>query len=121
MTYTEQVKAAQTYYSVSEEVWYQTGPDDADRDFELCGDYLTFADALKAATTLRTTNRIYIDEMHRSGGGAMGQPVWKGSIYNGKIQIEKYMQGDYLTFADALEAATTLRTTNRVPPAPSTS
>jgi hypothetical protein len=101
MTYEEQVKAAQTYYSVSEEVWFQTGPDDADRDFVDHTDHLTFADALEDARTRKTTNRIYIDEMHRTGTGAWGQPVWKGDVRDGQLRIESYMQ---LT-ADACAAA----------------
>jgi hypothetical protein len=71
------------YYEVSEEVWYQTGPDDADRDFDNFQTFDNFAEAIAAVLKSNTHNRLYIDLMVRTNKdgrfGAYGLPVWSGS------------------------------------------
>ena len=67
------------FYQVSEEVWFQTGPDDADRDFTNFQDFTTLVEAVNAVLKSDTTNRLYIDLMECSKGGAHGLPVFAGS------------------------------------------
>jgi hypothetical protein len=79
---TRTLPAGTHYYEVSEEVWYQTGPDDADRDFTNFVDFDNLLEAVAytlTAETERRGNRLYIDLMVKTeNGGAHGLPVWAG-------------------------------------------
>ena len=66
------------YFEVSEEVWFMTGEDDADRDFVNFEHYDTLAEAIIAVMASVTSNRLYIDLMERTAGGAHGLPVFAG-------------------------------------------
>ena len=66
------------YYEVSEEIWFMTGEDDADRDFINFEHFETLAEAVVAVLISHTSNRLYIDLMERTAGGAHGLPVFAG-------------------------------------------
>lgn len=67
------------YFQVSEEVWYQTGADDADRDWESLLVCETLTEAVVEVLKYRGSNRLYIDLMQTNGNGsAMGSPVFAG-------------------------------------------
>ena len=79
---TRTLPAGTKYYEVSEEVWFQTGPDDADRDFMEFQAYTTLVEAVYDVMTRCTSNRLYIDLMQKNpngNGSAAGLPIFAGS------------------------------------------
>lgn len=91
------------YYSVTEEVWYRSGPDDADRDFEFIADVATLEEAREVVSKTDTHNRIYIDQMVKDKPDAAGGSV----VFAGyKSQFERGddWRLDHLRFPVSREA-----------------
>ncbi len=78
---TMSLPAGMKYYEVSEEIWFMTGEDGADRDFINHEAFETLPEAVLAVLKSDTRNRLYIDLMEKNPNGnksAHGLPVWAG-------------------------------------------
>lgn len=75
------VPVGSTYYSVSEEVWYRSGPEDADRDFENLLDTLDLDEAIAKIRSYTGRNRLYLDLMTQTNEtSAFGKVMFAGYV-----------------------------------------